>query len=152
MSLNRTMVCGSIWRDGFWVVPKASSIDAWAMSRTASEETSFASGAAVRSGRNASSSISTPTTSTKTRLMANAGAGVQGGELAARERPERVPGEHGDRADRQVDDARAAVGRHHAEGDRGDQRAGAKAEQDELKNLLHVLPVSGAALLVTQRC
>ena len=72
VSLSRTRFCGSIWRDGFWAVPKASSIDAWAMSSTASEETSFASGAAVRSGRNANSSISAPTTDTKIRLMASA--------------------------------------------------------------------------------
>jgi hypothetical protein len=72
--VSRTTFCGSIWRDGFWVVPKASSIDAWAMSSTASEETSLASGAAVRSGRNASSSISTPTSSTKIRLMVSADA------------------------------------------------------------------------------
>ena len=58
-----TTSLGRIGGCGFWVVPNASSIDAWAMSSTPSEETSFASGAALRSGRNAMSSIAAPTSS-----------------------------------------------------------------------------------------
>ena len=47
-------------------VPNASNIVACAVSRTPSEATSFASGAAVRSGRKTASSITTLTTITKT--------------------------------------------------------------------------------------
>ena len=53
-------------------IPKLNS--SGATSRTPKEETSLASGAAVRSGRNAISSIAAPTASTNTRLTTSAGA------------------------------------------------------------------------------
>ena len=68
-----TVFCGSTFGSGCWVVPNASSIDACSTSSTPSEETSFASGGAVRSGRNATSSTAAPTASTITRLISSAG-------------------------------------------------------------------------------
>ncbi len=55
------------------VVPKSSSIDAWRVSRTPSEETSLASGDAVRSGRNAMNSIARPTITVQTIVSTMAG-------------------------------------------------------------------------------
>jgi hypothetical protein len=69
-----TVLWGRTVGSGCWVVPKASSIEAWRTSRTPSEETSLASGAAVRSGRKATTSVSAPTVSTITRLASRAGA------------------------------------------------------------------------------
>jgi hypothetical protein len=71
---SATVLCGSTSGSGCWVVPKASSIAASATSSTPSEETSFASGAAVRSGRNTTSSIAAPTASTNSKLVTSAGA------------------------------------------------------------------------------
>ena len=67
------MLLGRIEGWGFCVVPKASSIDACTISSTPSEDTSFASGAALRSGLNATSSISTPTASVKTNVKTSDG-------------------------------------------------------------------------------
>ena len=50
------------------------------------------------------------------------------------------PGEHGDRAGRQVDEAGAPVGDDDAERDRGDRRPGPEAEQEEEEDLVHVVP------------
>ncbi len=69
-----TTLVGRIGGCGFCVVPKASSIEAWAMSRTPSDDTSLASGEALRSGRNATSSISAPTASVYTSVRTSAGA------------------------------------------------------------------------------
>ena len=69
-----TVSLGRIEGCGFWVVPKASSIDACATSSTPSDDTSLASGAALRSGLNAISSIAAPTASVTTNVIARAGA------------------------------------------------------------------------------
>ncbi len=69
-----TVSLGRIEGCGFCVVPNASSIDAWATSSTPSDETSLASGAALRSGLNATSSISAPTASVTRNVIARAGA------------------------------------------------------------------------------
>ena len=55
-----TTSLGRIDGCGFCVVPNARSMDACAISSTPSDETSLASGEALRSGRNAMSSIATP--------------------------------------------------------------------------------------------
>ena len=67
------MFCGSTLGSGCSELPNASSIDACRTSSTPSEETSLASGEAVRSGRNATSSVAAPAASTTTRLAASAG-------------------------------------------------------------------------------
>ena len=55
-------------------MPNFNSTTAWAVSSTPNEDTSFASGDAVRSGRNTSSSVAVPNTSTNARAMTSAGA------------------------------------------------------------------------------
>ncbi len=65
-SSNRTTRIGMMVGWGCCEVPNASSIVACAVSRTPSEATSFASGAAVRSGRKTASSIAMLTTITNT--------------------------------------------------------------------------------------
>ena len=69
-----TMLWGRIVGSGWGVLPKANSTIACAMSRTPSEDTSLASGEALRSGRKAMSSTSTPKMRTMTRLLTSAGA------------------------------------------------------------------------------
>ena len=69
-----TVLWGRIVGSGSGVLPKASSTIAWAMSSTPSEDTSLASGEALRSGRKAISSTSTPNRRTMTRLHTSAGA------------------------------------------------------------------------------
>src|SRR5918992_765860 len=69
-----TVSLGKIEGCGFWVVPKASSMDAWATRSTPSDDTSLASGAALRSGLKATSSISAPITSVTTSVIRSAGA------------------------------------------------------------------------------
>ena len=122
-------------------VPNARSIVACAVRRTPSEATSFASGAAVRSGRYTAISIRTVTRITKhvgerdreRRTDREA-------ELAGPERPEREAREHGDRARGQVDEAGAPVRDDDADGNGRDRRAGAEAEQEEEEDLVHVCP------------
>ena len=65
-SSKRITLMGMIVGCGCCDVPKARSMIAWSVSRTPSEATSFASGAAVRSGRNTASSVATVTRSTNT--------------------------------------------------------------------------------------
>ena len=69
-----TVFCGSTFGSGCSELPNASSIDAWSTSSTPSDETSLASGEAVRSGRNATSSVAAPAASTTSRLSSSAGA------------------------------------------------------------------------------
>ena len=57
---------------------------------------------------------------------------------AGLERPVGVAGDHRDGAGREVDDPRAAVGQDDAEGDPGDQRAGAEPEDREEEELVPV--------------
>ena len=64
-SMRMTLI-GMIVGCGCCDVPKARSMIAWSVSRTPSEATSFASGAAVRSGRKTASSIATVTRTTNT--------------------------------------------------------------------------------------
>ena len=64
--------------------------------------------------------------------------GEREAELARTERPEREPGEHGDRACGQVDEAGAPVGDDDTDRDCGDRRPGPEPEQEEEKNLVHV--------------
>ena len=64
-SIRMTRI-GMIVGCGCCDVPNARSIVACAVSRTPSEATSFASGAAVRSGRKTASSIATVTSTTNT--------------------------------------------------------------------------------------
>ena len=64
--------------------------------------------------------------------------GEREAELARAERPEREPGEHGDRACRQVDEAGAPVGDDDTDRDRGNRRSGSEPEQEEEKDLVHV--------------
>ena len=68
-----TVFCGSTFGSGCSELPNASSIEAWSTSSTPSDETSLASGEAVRSGRNAISSVAAPAASTTTRLATSAG-------------------------------------------------------------------------------
>ena len=68
-----TMFWGSTLGSGCSELPNASSIDAWRTSSTPSVQTSLASGDALRSGRNATSSVAAPTASTITRLSTSAG-------------------------------------------------------------------------------
>ncbi len=69
-----TTLVGRIDGCGFCVVPKASSIDAWAINSTPSDDTSLANGDALRSGRNAINSIAAPTSSVYTNVRTSAGA------------------------------------------------------------------------------
>ena len=69
-----TVPLGNIAGCGFCVVPNASSIDACATSSTPSDDTSFASGDAVRSGRNATNSIRAPIASVISSVSTSAGA------------------------------------------------------------------------------
>jgi hypothetical protein len=73
-SRTETVPLGSTEGCGFWAVPNASSIEAWAISNTPSDDTSLASGAALRSGLKATSSIRAPTASVITSVSRSAGA------------------------------------------------------------------------------
>ena len=92
-------------------VPNASSIVACAVSRTPSEATSFASGAAVRSGRKTASSITMLTTITNDVGERDRRAGWRRVKPSSpvRSAQNEKPGEHGDRARGQVDEAGAPV-------------------------------------------
>ena len=112
---------------------------ACAVSRTPSEATSFASGAAARSGRKTASSITMLMAITNTYVSDDRRrGGERKAELARAERPEREPGEHGDRACGEVDEAGAPVGDDDTDRDRGDRRPGPEPEQEEEKDLVHV--------------
>ena len=123
-------------------VPNARSIVACAVSRTPSEATSFASGAAVRSGRNTASSIRTVTSDHEhVGERDRERRADREAELARPERPEREAREHRDRARGQVDEAGAPVGDDDADRDGRDRRAGPEAEQEEEEDLVHVVLV-----------
>ena len=108
---------------------------------------SRANGDAVLSGRN-----------TGARSARRRGSKAQGDD-ERRRRPERVDEEvgcqradrvardHRDRARREVDDSRAAIGQDDPEPDPGDQRAAPETKQCEQENLIHALPVSGAVAI-----
>ena len=131
---------GTMFGCGCCDVPNARSIVACAVSRTPSEATSFASGAAVRSGRKTASSMSDADGDHERVGEGDRGWGRQReAELAGAERPEREAREHGDRACGQVDEAGAPVGDDDADRDCGDRRPGPEAEQEEEENLVHVV-------------
>ncbi len=69
----RTTLVGMIDGSGCCVVPNASSMIACKVRRTPSDDTSFASGDALRSGRNTSSSIAAPIASVKISERTSAG-------------------------------------------------------------------------------
>ena len=138
----RTTRIGMIVGCGCCDVPNASSIVACAVSRTPSEATSFASGAAVRSGRTTASSIATVTTNHEDVGERDRQRGAnREAELTRAERPEGEAREHGDRACGEVDEAGAAVGDDDADRDGRDRRPGPEAEQEEEEYLVHVVPV-----------
>ena len=140
-----TVSRGSTGGCGLVAIPNASATPACATSSTPSEAASFASGEAVRSGRNATSSISTPSATRNRNVMTSAARRRRLPAVDARlERPVRVAAEHRDGTGREIDDPRAAIGQDDAEGDAGDQRAGAEPEDREEEELVpvHALRVS----------
>ena len=120
--------------------PNQSSTVAWRISRIPSEATSLASGDDVRSGRNTSSSLSTPTRIATSIVTIAAGNGAERDvEVARLEGPEAVRGDHRDRAGGEVDDPGAAVRDDHGHRDSADHRARPEPEQDEENDVLHGL-------------
>ena len=108
--------------------------------RTPSEAASFASGAPAWSGLKASSSIDAPKQDDDGERDDERGRGRDAGpEQACPQCPVRVAGEHGDATGGEIDHARPAVEDDDSEGDPGDQRPDAQAEQGEEENLLNLV-------------
>ena len=97
-----------------------------------SDATSLATGAAARSGRNASTSMSAPSTRTVDQRQRDGEPFAhREAELTGGEAPERVPGDHGLGAHREVDDAGPAVHHHETGGDARYERSRPEAEHRE---------------------